>query len=171
MTIARSAFVLLLLAAPTLAQMPPLGELRVNFVPSSRRIEPGDSIWFEAGRFDMGLRIWSSAYTIRKTSLAKPDSFLVLIHSRLASENGPAVAGYDGPEFFITAKDPGVYVLRFDSTSEFRADMADSASFTAEPSSGIHSSSLRTGRREAGRAYRLNGGRIFRREPTPAFAR
>jgi hypothetical protein len=169
MNIARSAFLLLFLTVTAMAQMPPLGELQVKFTPASKLINPGDSIWFEAGRFAMDLRTWSAEYTIRKISQSQPDSFLVMVQSHVTSENGPAIAGYDGPQFYITTKDPGVYVVRFDSTSEFQADMADSAAFRAEPSSGIRSSSLRMGKREAGKKYRLNGGRVQRPESTPAY--
>ena len=170
MKIARSALLLLFPAVTAIAQMPPLGELQVKFTPQTKIIPPGDSIWFQAGRFEMDLRTWTSTYTIRKISQSQPDSFLVMIHSHITSENGPAIAGYDGPQLFITTKDPGVYVVRFDSTSEFQADMADSAAFRAEPSSGVRSSSLRMGRREAGKKYRLNGGRVQRPESTPAYS-
>jgi hypothetical protein len=119
----------------------------------------------------MGLKIWAAEYMISKISVSEPDSFLVLVHSHLTSENGPAIAGYDGPQFHIPAKEPGIYIIRFDSTSEFRADMADSAVFTARPSNAVRSSTFKMNARGPVKMYRLNGERIYHPDSTPAPTR
>jgi hypothetical protein len=119
----------------------------------------------------MDLQIWSTEYAIRRIRESTPDSFLVLAHSRIASVDGPAIAGYDGPQFHIAPTEPGLYVVRFDSTSEFQAEMDDSAFFTVQPSSGVRPSSRMPKAREPREMYRLNGERAFRTETMPAFVR
>jgi hypothetical protein len=149
--------------------MPPVGELNVRFMPASKSVSAGDSIWFQAGRFAMDLEIWESQYDVRKLSGSRPDSFLVLVRSHVKSPDGPTIAGYNGPQFHIVAPDPGVYIIRFDSTSAFQADMGDSATFRATPATALRRESpgaAARGDRGYGH-YLLNGKRRMERGDAP----
>jgi hypothetical protein len=152
-----------------LAQMP-FGEFRVQVYPKEAKV--GQTVYFKAEINMMsGDGGWSSDYRIVRKTTSPPDTFLVLVRSVNLHGPVPLGSGYYGPWVSILPESLGVHLIRFDTTSEYQRDMADSAIFRVVPAARINPFPRISGEGFPMHWYRLDGGRIRDREPMPAFAR
>ena len=168
----RKVLALCLLAGAAWAQMP-VGEFRARIYPPSKVIKAGGQISLEAGIFSVsGSSSWNSVYDIQRKSISAPDTFLVLIRSTYLAE-GPIslVADYYGPYLSIKGEKPGFYIIRFDSASQFKVDMADTVTFTVLSPDGIRSVPTPLANGVTKHPYQVNGRKFFKREANPVFAR
>jgi hypothetical protein len=158
-----------MLIGPALAQMP-VGEFRVRVSP--QEVAVGGSVGFSAETFSVsGDGGWNSEYAIVRKTAAPPDTFLVLVRSLHAGDPIPLGAGYYGPHAVIKAENPGVHLIRFDSTGDYARDMADTAMFTVLPSAGLRPSAPAGRNGAPDRGYRSDGRRVQARQRAPVFAR
>jgi hypothetical protein len=162
---------LCLLIGPAQAQMP-IGEFRARFNPPSKVIKAGDSISLETGIFSVsGSSSWNSVYDIQRKSISAPDTFLVLVRSTYFYTGAISLAAdYYGPYLSIKGENPGFYIIRFDSTSQFKVDMADTVTFTALSPNGIRSIPTHLADGIAKHRYQVDGRKFIKREANPVFA-
>jgi hypothetical protein len=126
----------------------------------------------EAGIFSVsGSSSWNSLYDIQRKSISAPDTFMVIVLSAYVYANATSlVADYYGTYLSIKGENPDFYIIRFDSTSQFKVDMAETVTFTALPPTGISSVPAQFADCVRKHRYQVNGQKFHKREANPIFA-
>lgn len=150
---------LLLSTLVAVRAQPPFGEFRAKVSPKEAKV--GQTVYFSAEINSVsGDGGWNSGYRIVRKSAPPADTFLVLVHSGNAHGPIPLGSGYYGPRVGILPESLGVHLIRFDSTSEYQHDLADTVTFKVVAATGLRPVQRIPAEAFSRSRFRLNGKRI-----------
>ncbi|MEO7427017.1 MAG: hypothetical protein ABI036_17650 [Fibrobacteria bacterium] len=158
----RGVFYLSLLGCLAWAypQMPPVGDF--HYVLNPRSAAVGQPVTFEAFRFEMCLYSYDVSYALSPTPISSKLTWWIDIKAKVRPQCATA-AGYSGPRIVFDSLKAGAYIVRFDSTSDFREDLGDTSRFEIMPPSALRGVPGKAAVRQqvdaedTGGTWRLNG--------------
>lgn len=125
----------LFLTAVASAQMPATGDFYYTLSP--RQATLGQTVTFEAFTFGMCLYSYNVTYTLLPTPISSKLTRIVNLVAKVAPFCATAT-GYSGPKATFKDLGVGVYILQFDSTSDYKATLGDTNRFEiVAPSMGL----------------------------------
>ncbi len=108
------------------SQMPSTGEFFYKLSPREARV--GQPVTFEAFEFNMCLYSYDVSYELLPTPISSKKTMIININAKRKPSCATA-AGYSGPKINFENLGIGVYLLKFDSTSDFKKDLGDTNQF------------------------------------------
>lgn len=133
----------------------PIGGFRYSIEP--RKAVVGEKVTFIAEEFNTSLYGYEVTYEVLPT----PISSRLTWNLRIKAERNPIslpAAGYSGPKVVFDSLRAGFYRVEFDSASDFRHPLGDSATFEV----GIAPMGIRSGNRNGDPGREAGNGMFFR---------
>jgi hypothetical protein len=157
---AGQVFLVLFFASIAYPQMPATGSFYYSLTPREAKV--GQTVTFEVFEFNMCLYFYDVTYELQPTPISSKRTMIVNMVAKRKPSCATA-AGYSGPKVFFENLDVGAYVLKFDSTSDFKKDLGDTNKFEITPPS-MSASKKKFGGKSANHWKKLGNRRIDGKE-------
>lgn len=113
-------------------QMPAIGSFHYKLEPREAKV--GQAVTFEGFEFNICLYDYDLTYELLPTPISSKKTTIINMIAKRRPKCATLV-GYSGPKATFENLDAGVYVLHFDSTSDFQKDLGDTNRFEISPPS------------------------------------